>query len=61
MWAAQDAHGGEPGATCGQVGQPAEEADADFEQDEHLLMWPQPERPTTRNIATIPKKRVRDM
>ena len=54
-WAAQDAHGGEPGATCGH------EADADFEQDEHLLMWPQPARPTTRKRATIPSKRVRDI
>ena len=33
-WAAQDAHGGERGATCGHEA----EAEADFEQDEHLLM-----------------------
>ena len=66
-WAAQDAQGGEPGATCGHEADADFEQDepppgeADFEQDEHLLMWRQPARPTTRKRATIPNKRVRDM
>ena len=64
VWAAQDAQGGEPGATCGH------EADADFEQDEQSPgesdfeqdeQCRQPARPTTRKTATIPNKRVRDI
>jgi len=63
-WTAQDAQGGEPGATCGH------EADADFEQDEQSPgesdfeqdeQCRQPARPTTRKTATIPNKRVRDI
>ena len=57
-WAAQEAHAG---VECEQDVQPVGEADTDFEQDEHLLMWPQPARPTTRKRATSPNKRVRDM
>jgi len=63
-WAAQDAQGGEPGATCGH------EADADFEQDEQPPgeadfeqdeQCRQPARPTTSKTATIPNKRFRNM
>ena len=62
-WAAQDAQGGEAGATCGH------EADSDFEQDEQPPgeaafeqdeQCRQPARPTTRKRATIPNKRIRD-
>ena len=68
-WTAQDAQGGEPGATWGQVGH---EAEADFEQDEQpggeaesdfeqVEQCRQPALATTRKRTTKPNKRVRNM
>ena len=61
-WAAQDAQGGEPGATC------EHEADTDFEQDEQpageyeqVEQCRQPALATTRKRTTKPNKRVRNM